>query len=373
MSDRIVLWVGTAKGLYRFESSGERREWSVDPPRLPEWSVDAILPDPDDPDHVVMATSHMAWGATLRETRDGGATWREILLRSPDDAAGQPLNRVWQIARGPEPGTLYAGVDEAALYVSRDDGETWSEVEGLTRHPSRPDWMPGGGGLCLHTILVDPGDPARMWVGISAVGVFGTTDGGETWAPMNEGIPPMVATGSPDENAAFCVHKIVLDPSNPDRLFLQFHAHTFTPDGARSSGVFRSDDGAATWVAIDRDLPLKFGFPISVSRKGEVFVMPLLSDENRVFDRGRPTVWRSRDGGESWRALDVGPPDEPIYHGVLRDAMVVDALEPTGLYAGTTGGSVFASADVGETWSLLPARLPRVQCVRAEVYDRDDR
>lgn len=368
MAERTVLWVGTRKGLHAFESDDERREWRARPPVLPEWQVDAILPDPADPDHLLVATSHEAWGPTLRETTDGGETWEETLLRDPDEPAEHPLKRIWQIVRAPDGATLYAGVDEAALHVSTDGGETWSEVEGLTSHPSRPHWMPGAGGLCLHTILVDPEDPARMWVGISAVGVFGTTDGGETWEPMNEGIPPMVATGSPDERALFCIHKIVLDPSDSDRLFMQFHAHTFTPDKKRSSGVFRSDDGARSWQAIDADLPLKFGFPIALSRKGELFVMPLVSDESRLFEGGVPRMWRSEDAGGSWRTLDVRAIDEPVYHGILRDAMVVDGREPTGVYAGTTGGDVFASADAGESWRRMPARLPRVLCLRVESY-----
>lgn len=366
-AERTVLWVGTRKGLHRFESDARRREWRARARLLPEWGVDAILPDPEDPDRLLVGTSHEAWGATLRETTDGGETWEEILLRPPDEEAEHPLNRIWQIARGPT-GTLYAGTDEAALFVSRDDGETWAEVEGLSRHPSRPHWMPGGGGLCLHTILVDPDDPDRMWVGISAVGVFRTADGGETWEVVNDGLPPMVSTGSPDEDALFCVHKIALDPEDSGRLYLQFHAHTMTPDGERSSGVFRSDDGAASWTAIDGDLTRRFGFPIVVSEKGELFVAPLVSDANRVFDEGRPVVWRSEDGGESWRCFDLGPPDEPVYSGVLRDAMAVDGHEPTGVYLGTTGGDVYASADAGASWERLPGRLPRVLCVRAATY-----
>lgn len=369
MNERTLVWVGTKKGLYSFESDADRRAWRADAPRLTQWSVDAILPDPGDPDHLLVGTSHMAWGATLRETRDGGETWEEILLRPPDEDAGHPLNRVWQLVRSPEPDTLYAGVDEAALHVSRDGGRTWREVEGLTRQPSRPSWRPGAGGLCLHTILVDPGDPDRMWVGISAVGVFATTDGGETWTARNEGIPPMMTTGSPDEDALFCIHKMVLDASTPDRLFMQFHAHTMTPDGERSSGVFRSDDGAASWTAIDGDLPRTFGFPIALSGKGELFVVPLVSDANRVFEDGRPLVWRSTDAGESWDALDVRSTEEPVWSGVLRDAMVVDDQDPTGVYAGTTNGDVFVSPDAGETWDRLPARLPRVQCVRTVAFD----
>jgi photosystem II stability/assembly factor-like uncharacterized protein len=368
MAERVVLQVGTVKGVYRFESDGDRRSWRVEPPLLPEWRVDSMLMDPGDPDHVLVGTSHEAWGPTLRETRDGGRTWTQIPLRPPDQPGEHPLRCIWQIVRAPQPHRLYAGVADAALYVSDNDGASWREVEGLTRHPSRPHWQPGAGGLCLHTILIHPKDPRRMWLGISAVGVFGTTDGGETWTALNEGLPQMTMTGSPDEDAMFCIHKIVLDGSSPDRMFMQFHAHTMTPDGTRSSGVFRSDDAGGRWRAIDQDLPLKFGFPMALSRRGELFVMPLVSDENRVFDQGRPTVWRSENGGESWRRLDAGPPDEPVFSGILRDAMALDSREPTGVYAGTTGGDVFASADAGESWQRLPARLPRVLCVRAESF-----
>lgn len=367
MADRTVLWVGSAKGAYAFESDGDRRAWRLRDPVLPEWSFDSLLLDPEDPDHVLAGTSHAAWGATIRETRDGGKTWSQTALRAPDAPAEHKLQRIWQLFRNIADGTLLAGVEDAALYVSRDGGGSWSEVSGLTRHPSRPHWQPGGGGLCLHTILVDPSDPRRMWVGISAVGVFATTDGGETWEARNKGIPAMSTTGSPDEDAVFCIHKMALDPQNPDRLYMQFHAHTFTPDGQRSSGVFRSDDGAKSWQAIDQDLPLKFGFPLVHSSRGELFVMPLISDENRTFDQGRPTVWRSRNGGEGWDTLEL-PTEGPVYAGILRDAMTADGQEQTGVYAGTTNGELFASPDAGDTWHHLPARLPRVLCVRAQAY-----
>ncbi|HEY7471463.1 MAG TPA: exo-alpha-sialidase [Gemmatimonadota bacterium] len=369
MATRTVLWVGTVKGAYRFDSDGDRRAWRMGPPLLQEWRVDAMLPDPADPDRLLVGTSHDAWGATLRETRDAGATWSQTLLRDPEEPAEFPLTRVWQLTRGGEAGRLYAGVADAALYASEDDGASWREIEGLTRHPSRPNWHPGNGGLCLHTILVDPRDPRRLWVGISAVGVFGTTDGGESWEALNEGLPPMTMTGTQDEDAMFCIHKIALDESDPDRLFMQFHAHTMTPDGKRSSGVFRSDDAARTWRAIDRDLPQRFGFPLTLSERGELFVMPLVSDENRVFDQGRPTVWRSADGGDAWERRDAAPTAEPVFAGVLRDAMTLDSRAPTGVYFGTTVGDVFASADAGDGWQRLPVRLPRVLCVRAASYD----
>lgn len=364
---RTLLCVGTVKGLYVFESDGDRREWRLAEPLLPEWRVDALLMDADDPDRLLLGTSHEAWGPTLRETRDGGESWSQNALRPPDEPAGAPLNRVWQITRGPEPDVLFAGVDEAALYRSLDDGQSWQEVTGLTRHPSRAHWQPGNGGLCLHTILIDPADPGRMWVGISAVGVFGTSDGGETWRALNDGLPAMTMTGSPDEDAMYCIHKMVLDPAHPDRLFMQFHA-SMTSDGTRSSGVFRSDAAAESWRAIDQDLPLHFGFPMVLSGQGELFVMPLVSDENRVFEDGRPTVWRSTDGGDNWTRLNAQPNGVPVYSGVLRDAMAADEHAPTGVYLGTTGGDVFASPDAGETWERLPARLPRVLCVRATRY-----
>jgi len=366
MPARTLLHVGTVKGAYTFESDADRRAWTLLPPVLPEWEISTLLIDPDDPDRLMAGTAHYAYGATVRETRDAGETWTQTVLRSPEPPAEHPLKRVWQLVRGTAAGTFYAGVEEAALYLSADGGESWAEVEGLTRHPSRPHWMPGAGGLCLHSILVDPADSRRMWVGISAVGVFGTTDGGETWTAMNAGLPPMVTTGSPAEDAMFCIHRIVRDPAN-GRLFMQFHAHTMTPDGTRSSGVFRSDDEGASWQAIDEDLPRKFGFPMALSERSELFVAPLVGDDNRVFDEGRLTVWRSADDGESWSRLDV-PSEGPVYSGILRDAMALDGAEPTGVYFGTTGGDVWASPDAGDSWRRLPARLPRILSVRAHTY-----
>lgn len=367
MGERVVLQVGTEKGLFAFEADGERGAWRLSGRWLPEWRVDALLPDPTDPDRTLVGTSHMAWGATVRETRDGGRSWSQTPLRSPETPAEHPLTRIWQLTRAPRPGRIYAGVADAALYVSDDDGASWREIEGLTRHPSRPHWHPGNGGLCLHTILVDPVDPRRVWVGISAVGVFRTTDGGESWEAMNQGLPPMTMTGSPDEDAMFCIHKMALDRSHPDRLFMQFHAHTMTADGSRSSGVFRSDDAAASWQAIDAELPHRFGFPMVLSQDGRLFVIPLVSDENRVFDQGRVVVWRSDDAGGTWTRRAVSD-DERVFSGVLRDAMALDGRHETGVYFGTTGGDVYASADAGDSWQRLPARLPRVLCVRAESY-----
>ena len=362
-----LLGVGTMKGLYLFDHD---RDGTFTPrePLLPEWEITALLLDPSDADHMLVGTSHYAWGPTLRETRDGGKTWSQTPLRK--HVGGEPrhpLKAIWQLTRSPDGQTLYAGVDEAALYKS-GDGENWEEVKALADHPSRPHWNPGAGGLCLHTILIDPSDADRMWVGISAVGVFGTSDGGETWQPMNKGIPPMVQTGSPDEDAAYCIHKMQLDPTTPNRLLMQFHAHSMTPDGKPSSGVLASDDGAQTWRAIDGGLECKFGFPLGVSAKGEVFVVPLKGDFDRTFAGGEPAVCRTDDLGQTWHRTPLGG-ETPDVTGVLRDAMAVDRGDPAGVYLGTTNGDVFASLDAGASYAKLPGRYPRVLVVRSESFD----
>lgn len=375
----MTLAVGTNKGLFVFDGDPAGGKWSAREPLLPEWEISSVLLDPKDPEHFTVGTVHYAWGATVRDSRDAGKTWSQTALRAPDpegqakpadgngNAAGKrPIKRIWQIIRGNEKGTLYAGVDEAALYVSRDDGQSWSEVEGLSNHESRPHWQPGNGGLCLHSILVDPKDSKRMWVGISAVGVFGTTDGGKSWEAMNEGIAPMIMTGAPHEDAMYCIHRIALDPSTPNRIYMQFHAHNFTPDKTRSPGVYRSDNGGRSWKAIDKQLSDRFGFPMAVTRKGEIFVVPLY-DEARTFPSGKSAVWCSRNGGDSWERVEKGLTEEPRFTGVLRDAMCTDVSDPAGVYFGTTGGDVFTSGDAGKSWQRIPGRLPRVLSVRAEV------
>lgn len=382
MARNVTLAVGTNKGLFLFDGDPAAGKWRPREPLLPEWEISTVLLDPKDPDHLTVGTVHYAWGATVRDSRDGGKTWTQTALREPEpegqpkstDGNGstggkRPIKRIWQIVRGNEKGVLYAGIDEAALYLSRDDGKSWSEVEGLTNHESRPHWQPGNGGLCLHSIVIDPRDSKRMWVGISAVGVFGTTDGGKSWEALNEGIAPMIFTGTENQDAMYCIHRIALDPTTPDRLYMQFHAHNFTPDKSHSPGVYRSDNGGRLWKPIDKSLPAdKFGFPMAVTRKGEIFVVPLY-DEARTFREGKAAVWCSRNGGESWERLEKGLTDEPRFSGVLRDAMVADAGNPAGVYFGTTTGDVFASGDAGRSWTRIPERLPRVLSVRAEVRD----
>ena len=360
MAGRVNLLVGTNKGAFFYESD-DRRAWRLTGPHMPGWEVFSLLAARANgaaSPRLVAGTSSFVYGPTVRVSDDLGQTWRQI-EKSPSYAAGAPgqLKQIWQIVTGhpSQPGTLYAGVADAGLFVSRDGGENWSEVDSLTKHPTRPNWFPGGGGLCLHTIVVDPHNRRRMWLGISAVGVFRTTDGGESWHLCNNGLRRIATGDAPDSPVAYCVHKIVHDP-HPDRrdtLYMQFHG-----------GVYRSDDGADTWHAIESGLPSNFGFPMAVTKTGDLFVAPLHSDEQRVAKDGRLRIYRSRDRGESWQEMKAGLPDEH-YVGILRDAMCVDALEPAGVYFGTSMGEVFASADGGESWQRLPGQLPRITTVKA--------
>jgi len=346
--------VGTVKGAFFYHSDRNRREWKLTGPHLPGWEVYSLCGDGAD-GRVFAGTCSYTYGATIRVSRDFGATWDEV-KRGPAYPAesGFKLNRIWQIVPGhpSQPGTWYAGVEEAGLFVSRDDGATWTELDGLTRHPTRPQWFPGNGGMCLHTILVDPGNPQRLWVAASAIGVFRSDDGGASWKVCNRGLPS-VPTGQTETEVCRCVHKMVLDPAQPGVLYQQFHG-----------GVFKSADGAESWQPIMEGLPSNFGFPMVVTRGGDLFLIPLQSDEQRFVPQGALRVYRSRDRGRTWRALTRGLPAEAHYVGVLRDAMAADALDPAGVYFGTSMGELFASADGGESWQQLPGRLPRITTVK---------
>lgn len=347
---QLNLLIGTNKGIYRYETDEARRDWQLFGPFLPGWEVYSLLGKGP---KLFAGTSHYVYGPTVRVSDDLGATWTEVEASPRYDAnQGFKLRRIWQLAPGVTEGTLYAGVEEAGLFKSEDDGQTWRELRGLSQHPSRPGWFPGGGGLCLHTILPHPGDPQRLWVAMSAVGAFRSDDGGESWRTCNAGLPE-VATGQPYPEVGRCVHKMVLDPDDPDTLYLQFHW-----------GVFKSQDAGESWTPIEAGLPGTFGFPMVMTRSGALFTLPLESDEHRVVAGGRLRVFRSRDRGESWHDASAGLPEEPQFVGVLRDAMASDPLEPAGVYFGTTAGDVYASADSGESWTRLPGTLPRITAVK---------
>ncbi len=357
MAKQAHLLVGTTKGAFFFHADEKRRDWRLTGPHLAGWEVYSLLGDSRRGDRIYAGTNHYVYGPTVRISDDLGETWYQVEA-SPryTKESGHTLKRIWQLEPGhaSEPETVWAGVDEAGLFVSRNRGESWEEILSLTSHPTRPAWFPGNGGLCLHTILVDPADPRRMWVGISAVGIFRTEDAGETWTPRNEGIP-VIPVETADPTVCRCPHKLVLNPDDSDTLYLQYHG-----------GVLRSTDGADSWQPIEQGLPGNFGFPIVVTAAGDLFVVPL-DEEHRCVWGGDLRVYRSRDRGESWQPLENGLPEQPTYVGVLRDAMATDSLEPAGVYFGTTMGEVYCSPDAGESWTALPGMFPRITCVRTWV------
>lgn len=358
---RVLVLVGTAKGAFLCWSDESRREWRVEGPLLKGWEVNDLRVDLRSGEPVIWAAvGSYVYGPTVRVSRDLGRTWTQVENGPayPADAA-RKLERVWTVVPGrpKEPDVLWAGVAEAGLFVSRDGGESWSELPGLNEHPTRKAWSPGAGGLCCHTIVHDPADPKRSWVGISAVGVFRSDDGGETWQVKNQGLPIAV----PDQDhpeVGTCVHKMVIAPDEPNRLYQQNH-----------QGVFRSLDAGDTWERIENGLPSTFGFPMVMHPHDSrtLYVLPLESDEYRFFPGGLVAVYRSRDGGDSWHRLAAGLPAAHGYTGVLRGAMAADGLDRCGVYFGTSSGQLFASADEGETWQAMPGLLPRISSVTAVV------
>lgn len=355
---KLVLLIGTVKGVFIYHSDARRAKWTLTGPHLGGWEVFSLCGDSRN-GRILAGTEHFETGPTIRGSKDLGATWQPV-KRDPKFAKDSKakLKHIWQIVPGhpSQPGTWYAGVDDAALFVSRDDGNTWTELKGLTDHPTRPRWMPGFGGLCLHSIVVDPVNPKRLWVGISAVGVFRSDDAGETWKLCNEGLHNVAPEFIKDPDLGRCVHKIVLDPARPNALAMQFHG-----------GVFTTDNGADSWKRVSRGLPHDFGFPMAATSRGDLFVVPLLADNNRVVPGGALKVWRTRDRGRTWRALTKGLPQKDHFVGVLRDAMTADPLSPAGLYLGTTGGELFYSKNDGDSWEKLPAQFPRITTLKVWV------
>lgn len=348
-----TVMAGTQKGAFFFHSDASRKEWKMTGPHLPGWEVSAVHRDAGG--RIYLGTTHYVYGATFRCSDDNGQTWREMKAK-PEYAPekDRKIKRIWQVISSPhEKDTLFCGVDEAGLFISRDRGETWSEVDGLTSRENVKEWMAGGGGLCLHTILIDPKSKDRMWVAISAVGAFRTDDGGKTWKHCNQGLPGM-PTGVEGTPSCYCVHKVVLDPKDPSKMYMQFHG-----------GVLKSDDAGDSWSKIEEGLPGNFGFPMVVTKKGELFIAPLQADEQRYFKDGKFRIYRSNNNGQRWEALSNGLPGGPQFVGVLRDAMAVDGSDPAGVYVGTTMGEIWYSADAGNAWAQIPGQLPRIEMIRA--------
>ena len=355
---RVLLLVGTKKGLFVLRSSN-RRVWKLEGPYLKGHEVNHAIFDART--ERIFATANDAWfGSEIVSSSNLGHTWRSA-KKSPGfaESSGLKLERIWHIEPGPaaRPKTLYAGVAPAALFRSEDGGATWSEVESLTQHATRPKWHPGAGGLCLHSIAVDPRKADRMFLGISAVGVFRTEDGGRSWQLANKGTR---AEFLPQRYPEFgqCVHKLLLAPSNPSLLFQQNHC-----------GVYRSENGGVHWTEISRGLPSDFGFPLAIHpREPEtIFVLPLKGADFRCPPDGKLRVFRSRDGGKRWIALAKGLPQEGAFLSSYREGMSMDSLKPAGIYFGTNTGKLFGSADEGDNWKLIADNLPPIFSVSTAI------
>jgi len=367
---RVRVLVGTRKGAFVLTADGTRRDWHVQGPLFAGWEVFHVAGSPVAPDRLYASQASSWFGQVVHRSDDGGATWRTVGNEFAYDGVpgthqwydGTPHSwefaKVWHLEPSlSDPEVVYAGVEDAALFRSDDGGESWRELSGLRGHGSGPYWQPGAGGLCLHTILQHPGDPSRLTVAISAAGAFRTDDAGATWRPVNRGLR---SEGIPDEQAevGHCVHKITAHPDRPETLFMQKHWD-----------VLRSDDGGGTWTEVSGDLPTDFGFPVAVHahEPETVYVVPITSDSLHYPPDGRLRVYRSRTGGHEWEPLTAGLPQEHCYVNVLRDALAVDAMDPCGLYVGTTGGQVYATADAGDTWAPIVRDLPAVLSVEVQT------
>src|SRR4051794_32895556 len=366
----VRVLVGTRKGAFVLTADGTRKSWDVSGPLFPGWEVYHVAGSPADPDRLYASPSTGWFGQLIQRSDDGGATWTQVGNRFEYDGVpgthqwydGTPhpweFARVWHLEPSlTDPDTVYAGVEDAALFRSVDGGQEWQELPGLRGHGSGASWQPGAGGMCLHTILLDPVDPQRMFVAIPAAGAFRTDDGGTTWRPINRGLR---SEGIPDEDAevGHCVHRIAMHPSRPNTLFMRKHWD-----------VMRSDDAGDSWREISGDLPSDFGFPIAVHphEPDTAYVVPITSDSHHFPPDGRLRVYRSRTGGDDWEALSEGLPQSNCYVNVLRDAMAVDSLEEPGIYFGTTGGQVYASADAGDSWAPIVRDLPAVLSVEVQT------
>ncbi len=366
----VRVLVGTRKGAFVLTADAARKDWKVDGPHFGGWEVYHLKGSPLDPNRLWAAPSGGWFGQVIQRSDDGGASWNPVGNRFAYDGVpgthqwydGTPhpweFARVWHL----EPSlvdldTVYAGVEDAALFRSTDGGLEWSELSGLRTHTTGSSWQPGAGGLCLHTIIQDPSNPDRMWVAISAAGAFRTEDAGQTWTPINKGL----RSGEiPDVDAevGHCVHNLAMHPSRPDVLYMQKHWD-----------VLRTDDAGDQWHEVSGNLPSDFGFPIDVHahEPETVYVVPITSDELHVPPEGKLRVYRSRTGGDEWEALTNGLPQENCYVNVLRDAMAVDSLDDCGIYFGTTGGQVYCSPDGGDSWAPIVRDLPAVLSVEVQT------
>jgi photosystem II stability/assembly factor-like uncharacterized protein len=386
----VRVLVGTRKGAFILTSDGKRKDWKVDGPHFAGWEMYHLKGSSVDPNRIYASQTSGWFGQIIQRSDDGGKTWFQPGTPPSEttgpggmpkgesnkfvyDAAGAPLTthqwydgtqhpwefkRVWHLEPSlSNPDTVYAGVEDAALFRSTDGGKSWHELPGLRGHGTGPSWQPGAGGMCLHTIILDPNNPNRIFIAISAAGAFRTDDGGKTWKPINRGL---YSQHIPDPKAevGHCVHHIATNPSRPGALFMQKHWD-----------VMRSDDAGENWREVSGNLPTDFGFVIDVHahEPETIYVVPIKSDGEHFVPDGRLRVYRSRTGGNEWDALTNGLPQNNCYVNVLRDAMAVDSLDSCGVYFGTTGGQVYCSADAGNTWNPIVHDLPAVLSVEVQT------
>jgi photosystem II stability/assembly factor-like uncharacterized protein len=369
MSSVRVL-VGTRKGAFILTSNEERQQWDVSGPHFAGWEIYHLKGSPANPDRLYAAQSTGWFGQLIQRSDDGGKTWEPVGADFTYDGAPGAhqwydgtqhpweFQRVWLLEPSPtDPDTVYAGVEDAALFRTHDGGKSWLELPAL-RAIKGELWAPGAGGMCLHTILIDPNDANRIFVAISAAGAFRTEDGGQTWRPATHGLKANWELPDPDAEIGHCVHSIAMHPSRPNVLFMQKHWD-----------VMRSDDAGDNWYEISGNLPSDFGFPIIVHshEPDTIYVVPIKSDSEHYPPDGKLRVYRSRSGGNEWEALTEGLPQSDCYVNVLRSAMAVDTLDSCGVYFGTTGGQVYASADSGDTWAPIVRDLPAVLSVEVQT------
>jgi photosystem II stability/assembly factor-like uncharacterized protein len=364
------LLVGTRKGAFVLTADGKRRRWDISGPHFAGWEVYHMKASPADPGRLYASQTSSWFGQVIQRSNDGGKTWEAVGNKFAYD--GVPgthqwydgsqhpweFKRVWHLEPSlTDPDTVYAGVEDAALFRSTDGGQTWQELPGL-RGAKGHLWQPGAGGMCLHTILLDPANPERIFTAISAAGAFRSDDAGQTWRPVTCGLKSRYELPDPNAEVGHCVHRIAMHPSRPNVLFMQKHWD-----------VMRSDDAGEQWQEVSGDLPSDFGFPIAVHahEPDTVYVVPIKSDSEHYPPEAKLRVYRSRKGGHEWEPLTGGLPQQDCYVNVLRDAMDVDSLEPCGVYFGTTGGQVYGSADGGDSWSAIVRDLPSVVSVEVQT------
>jgi hypothetical protein len=386
---KVRVLVGTRKGAFILTSDGKREKWEVSEPHFAGWEIYHMKGSPVDPNRIYASQTSGWFGQLIQRSDDGGKTWHQ-----PGTAAGQAtqpgppksesnkfaydtaaaelhthqwydgtqhpweFKRVWHLEPSlADAETVFAGVEDAALFRSTDGGKNWHELPGLRGHGTGPKWQPGAGGMCLHTIILDPSDPNRIYIAISAAGAFRTDDGGATWKPINRGLYSRYIP-NPTAEIGHCVHHVAMHPKRPGTLFMQKHWD-----------VMRSDDAGDNWKEVSGNLPTDFGFVIDVHahEPETIYVVPIKSDSEHFPLEGQLRVFRSRTGGNEWEPLTKGLPQSDCYVNVLRDAMAVDSLDKCGIYFGTTGGQVYASADAGDSWNPIVRDLPAVLSVEVQT------